>query len=71
MLNGNVFDVYLDKNKNKIITWLISNGKSIRIEDTFKPSFYVYSQSKNLYDLANVLNDLPYMFLLFLLDNQM
>ena len=60
MLSGNVFDVYLDKNKNKIITWLINNGKSIRIEDNYKPSFYVYSQSKNLYDLANVLNDLPY-----------
>jgi len=59
MLSGNVFDVYLDKNKNKMITWLINKGKSIKIEDSFQPSFYVYSKSKNLYNLANVLNDLP------------
>ncbi|MEE8565973.1 MAG: DNA polymerase domain-containing protein [Candidatus Thermoplasmatota archaeon] len=59
MLSGNIFDVYLDKNKNKMITWLINNGKSIRIEDSFQPSFYVHSKSKNLYNLANILNDLP------------
>ena len=59
MLSGNVFDVYLDNNKNKMITWLINNDKSIRIEDSFKPSFYVYSKSKNLYNLANILNDIP------------
>ena len=58
MLSGNVFDVYLDKNKNKMITWLINNGKSIRIEDSFQPSFYVYSKTKNLYNLANILNNL-------------
>jgi len=59
MLGGNVFDVYLDKNKNKMITWLTNEGKSIRIEGDFQPSFYVYSKSKNLYDLANALNELP------------
>lgn len=60
MLSGYVFDVYLDKNKNKIITWLINNGKSFRVEDSYEPSFYVYSKSRNLYDLANILDDLPY-----------
>jgi DNA polymerase elongation subunit (family B) len=60
MLSGNVFDIYLDKNKNKMITWLINNGKSFRIEDSYEPSFYVYSRSNNLYNLANILNNLPY-----------
>ncbi len=60
MLSGNVFDVYLDKSKNKMVTWIINNYKSIKIEDNFQPSFYVYSKSKNLYDLANILNNHPY-----------
>ena len=59
MLNGKIFDVYLDNKKNKIITWIISNNGAVRIEDNYEPSFYVYSNSMNLHKLANILQDLP------------
>ena len=59
MLNGNIFDVYLDNKKNKIITWIINNNGAVRIEDNYEPSFYVYSNSMNLHKLATILHDLP------------
>ena len=59
MLNGNIFDVYLDSKKNKIITWIINNNGAVRIEDNYEPSFYVYSNSMNLHKLANILHELP------------
>lgn len=59
MLSGNILDVYPDDHKNVMVTWLVDNGKSIRIEDSYTPSFYVYSKTQDLYNLASLLRDLP------------
>ncbi len=59
MLNGSIFDVYPDKKKNAMVTWLVNNGKSVKIEDSYKPSFYVYTQLEDLYTLASLLRDIP------------
>ena len=59
MLSGNILDVYPDSHKNVMVTWLVDNGKSIRIEDNYAPSFYVYSKTSDLYALASLLRDLP------------
>ena len=59
MLNGNILDVYPDYKRNVMVLWLINNGKAIRIEDTYEPSFYVYTQYNRLNNLFVVLQDLP------------
>ncbi|UCF49767.1 MAG: hypothetical protein JSU91_08460, partial [Thermoplasmatales archaeon] len=41
-----------------MVTWLIDNGKSRRVEDGFEPSFYVYSSQSNLFKLASDLQDI-------------
>jgi len=59
MSKGSIIDVYPDKNKNAMITWLVDNGKSVKIEDKYTPSFYVYAQREELYTLVGLLRDLP------------
>ena len=59
MLKGSIIDVYPDKKKNAMITWLVDNGKSVKIEDKYTPSFYVYAQREGLYTLVGLLRDLP------------
>lgn len=59
MLNGSIFDVYPDKKKNAMVTWLVDNGKSVKIEESYKPSLYVYTQLEDLYTLASLLRDIP------------
>jgi DNA polymerase elongation subunit (family B) len=59
MSKGSIIDVYPDKKKNAMITWLIDNGKSVKIEDKYTPSFYVYAQREDLYTLLGLLRDLP------------
>jgi DNA polymerase-2 len=59
MLNGNILDVYPDPTKNVMISWIITDGKAIRIEDAFEPSFFVYAPKNNLYNVAEILQDLP------------
>jgi DNA polymerase elongation subunit (family B) len=59
MLKGSIIDVYPDKKKNAMITWLADNGKSVKIEDRYTPSFYVYAQREDLYTLVGLLRDLP------------
>jgi DNA polymerase elongation subunit (family B) len=58
MLNGNILDCYVDYTKNKMITWLINNGRSVRIEDAFEPSFFVYAPTDKLYKLVSILRSL-------------
>ena len=58
-MSGNILDAYADDHKNVMVTWLVDNGKSIRIEDIYRPSFYVYSKTQDLYNLASLLKDLP------------
>lgn len=59
MLSGNILDAYSDDHKNVMVTWLVDNGKSVRVEDSYTPSFYVYSKTQDLYALASMLRDLP------------
>ncbi len=59
MIKGNILDAYPDYHKNLMVIWLINNGKAIRIEDFYEPSFYVHASSKKLYNLASILRDLP------------
>jgi len=59
MLRGNLLDSYVDAKNNKMITWIINNGKAARIIDKFEPSFYVYAPQQNLFKLAANLQDIP------------
>jgi DNA polymerase elongation subunit (family B) len=59
MLSGNILDVYPDYKRNVMVIWLIHDGRAIRIEDTYEPSFYVYAQHDRLHSLSVVLQDLP------------
>ena len=59
MLSGSILDVYPDKHNNLMVTWLASDGKVARVEDVYKPSFFVYSKPSDLYNLAGLLRDLP------------
>jgi len=59
MLSGNILDVYPDDKKNVMVTWLTKNGKPVRIEDEYNPSFYVYSDREKLINLATMLRDIP------------
>ena len=58
MLKGSILDVYPDKHNNVMVTWLVDEGKAIKIEDAYKPSFFVYSKAEALYTLAGMLRDL-------------
>ncbi len=55
---GNILDVYPDNKKNVIVTWLTDNGKAVRIEEKYTPSFYVYAPLEDLYNLAGCLRDI-------------
>jgi len=59
MLNGNILDVYSDGKKNVMVTWLTKNGKAFKVEDSYNPSFFVYSDREKLISLATLLRDLP------------
>jgi DNA polymerase elongation subunit (family B) len=59
MIRGYILDTYVDHKKNVLVTWLINNGKTSRIEDKFEPSFYVYSSQNSLFKLASDLQDIP------------
>jgi DNA polymerase elongation subunit (family B) len=59
MLSGNILDVYPDNKRNVMVTWLTDNGKSIKVEDEYNPTFYVYSKREKLVNLATLLRDLP------------
>jgi DNA polymerase elongation subunit (family B) len=59
MLNGNILDVYPDHKKNVMVTWLIDRDGAKKVEKKYEPSFYVYTNSADLYRLASILQDLP------------
>ena len=59
MLNGNILDTYPDNKKNVMVTWITNNGRPIKIEDRYKPSFFVYSKREELLNLASLLRDHP------------
>jgi DNA polymerase elongation subunit (family B) len=59
MLSGHILDSYVDNKKNLMTTWLINEGRSYKIMDSFEPSFFVYSSKDNLFVLASKLQDDP------------
>jgi DNA polymerase elongation subunit (family B) len=59
MLSGNILDVYSDNKKNVMVTWVSDNGKAVKIEEKYTPSFYVYSSKDELLNIASLLRDLP------------
>ena len=59
MLSGNILDVYPDYEKNTMVTWLLQNGKPLRIEDSYEPSFCVHTPSKDISEIARTLEVLP------------
>jgi hypothetical protein len=59
MLNGSILDIYPDNKKNVMVTWLVNNGKTVKIEDKYNPGFYVYASKDDLYTLVGCLRDLP------------
>ena len=58
MLEGNILDVYPDNKKNVMVTWLTSNGRAVRIEEKYIPTFYVYASIDSLYNLASCLREI-------------
>ena len=59
MLKGNIIDVYADNKKNVMVTWVAEHGKSKKIEDKYSPSFFVYSNKDDIFNVASLLRDLP------------
>jgi len=58
MLEGNILDVYPDNKKNVMVTWLTDNGRAIKVEEKYIPSFYVYASIDSLYNLASCLREI-------------
>jgi len=56
-LSGNILDVYPDNKNNVMVTWLIADGKPVKITERYTPSFYVYSSEDNLYTIGSILRD--------------
>ena len=54
MLNGNILDVYPDHKKDVMVTWLIDGDGAKKVEKKYEPSFYVYTNSADLYRLASI-----------------
>jgi len=58
MLEGNILDVYPDNKKNVMVTWLTDNGRAVKVEEKYIPSFYVYASIDSLYNLASCLREI-------------
>lgn len=59
MIEGNIIDVYPDYSNNVMVTWLMGKGTVRKIEDKYEPSFHVYANKKELYEMAEMLHGLP------------
>jgi len=59
MLSGNILDVYPDYENNIMVTWLLHNGKTTRVETPYAPSFSVHTPSTDISATANALEALP------------
>ena len=42
-----------------MVTWLVQNGKTWRIQEPYTPCFYIYSSATNLHQIARPLQNLP------------
>jgi DNA polymerase elongation subunit (family B) len=59
MLNGTILDVYPDYENNVMVTWLLQNGKTTRIETPYDPCFYVYTSSYDISQVAKAVEQIP------------
>jgi DNA polymerase elongation subunit (family B) len=59
MLSGTILDVYPDYEKNTMVTWMLQNGRAIRIEDPYEPSFFVHTPSADISEVARAVDGLP------------
>ncbi len=59
MSNGTILDVYPDYENNGMVTWLLQNGKTTRIEAPYDPCFYVHTPSSDLSQVAKAVEQLP------------
>jgi len=57
MLKGSIIDVYPDRKRNAMVTWIVDNGKSLKIEEKYLPSFFVYSNREDLLTIAGLLRE--------------
>ena len=59
MLNGTILDVYPDYENNTMVTWLLQDDKTTRIEAPYDPCFYVHLPSGDLSQVAKAVEHLP------------
>jgi len=59
MLRGIILDVYPDYEKNTMVTWLLQDEKTIKIQEPYVPSFYVHTPSQDISEVAKALELLP------------
>jgi DNA polymerase elongation subunit (family B) len=59
MLRGIILDVYPDYEKNTMVTWLLQNEKTIKIQEPYEPCFYVHTSSQDISESIKALELLP------------
>ncbi|HWR63712.1 MAG TPA: DNA polymerase domain-containing protein, partial [Candidatus Thermoplasmatota archaeon] len=59
MLSGNILDVYPDYEKNVMVSWLLQDGKTTRVEEPYDPCFYVHTPSSDLSQVSKAVEQLP------------
>ena len=56
-MQGFLFDVYPDNEKNLMVYWILSKKGPLRFERQFKPNLYVSGTNSLLHSLKQELND--------------
>ena len=59
MVTGWILDVHPDHEHDVMVTWLRTENKIQRIEESFHPCFYVHASSQDLRHIASILKGLP------------
>jgi len=59
MLSGTILDVYPDDEHNVMVTWLLQNGKAIRVEEPYDPCFYVHAPASDISQATKALEHNP------------
>lgn len=58
MVQGYIFDVYPDYQRDVMVTWLLTKNGAVSIKEVYHPSFYVYSSFSRLQNLSKHLRRL-------------
>lgn len=59
MIDGFIFDVYPDYNKDVMVIWLCTSKGARKIEQSYQPSFFVRSDASERRKMTRMLQDLP------------